>query len=129
MAAYAAAGIAEAPPMKTGLQASRVGLCGFIVPYMFVFGPALLMIGSPLETIWAFITASVGAYVLSCSLIGWMFGRLNIPLRILAFIGALGMVRPGLLTDVIGFAIIAFVIAANRVLMKKKADSKTDVAQ
>ena len=66
--AYAAAGIAESDPSKTGLTAFRLALAGFIVPYLFMTYPQMLMIGSvSLEMVLATVSATLGVAGLGCS--------------------------------------------------------------
>ncbi|HHY38347.1 MAG TPA: TRAP transporter permease [Clostridia bacterium] len=102
IAAYVAAGIAGSSPFITGLTATRLGATAFIVPYVFAFAPALLMVGSPIEIIGAAITALIGVYALAIGLEGFWHGNLGVLQRILAVGAALAMIYPGLATDIIG---------------------------
>jgi len=107
LAAYAGAGIAKSDPMKTGWTACRIGLAAFIVPYMFVFSPALLMQGNVFQIVWVSITALLGTIFLACSTIGWLFAPLSKWERPLLFITALLLIEPGIITDII--AIVTFI--------------------
>ncbi|MBW1774289.1 MAG: TRAP transporter permease, partial [Deltaproteobacteria bacterium] len=100
--AYAAAGIAESNPFKTGFEATRIGLAGFIVPFMFVFGPSLLLIGSFCEIITTTVTAVIGILALAASLEGYLLRRCAIWERIVLFAVALLLMKPGLVTDAAG---------------------------
>ncbi|WP_087972117.1 TRAP transporter permease [Oceanobacillus rekensis] len=109
VAAYAAAGIADANPNRVGIEAVKLGIVGFVVPFMFVLEPALLMDGTIVEIIIAFLTAIIGVIALGAGVIGWLRTRTTIPERILLITsGALSMYA-SLLTSGIGLAIILLV--------------------
>ncbi|MBU2055340.1 MAG: TRAP transporter permease [Proteobacteria bacterium] len=118
LAAYTGAGIAGAPAFKTGWTAMRLGLAAFIVPYMFVFGPALLMIGQLGQIVQATFTALVGVFALASGVQGWFFGQANPVQRIMLIIVALTLIHSGLETDIIGLVILLFVFAWQRFLRK-----------
>jgi len=105
LASFAAAGMAQADPWKTSWMALKMGLATFIVPFMFYFSPILLWRGSMAEIVQAGITGSIGVWMLAGSTEGWFGGRLAMPLRVLLFGGALCLMHPGTITDVIGLAI------------------------
>ena len=111
LAAYAAAGLARCNPTRTGFVAFRLSLSGFILPFMFVYNPVLLMQGSALDILQSLATALVGIYCLSASMekYVWKFEVSQIE-RILLFAAALLLIVPGILTDLIGLAILAAVI-------------------
>ena len=71
LAAYAAAGIAKTDPNKTGFTACFIGITTYIVPYMFVYGPELVAIGTPMTIIKALITALIGVYSLAIAVVGY----------------------------------------------------------
>src|SRR5699024_4422717 len=76
LAAFAAAGISNTDPMKTGAKAFQIGLAAFIVPFMFYYSPELLLLSdSTLSIIVATITALVGVYLLSAAVQAWFFGK------------------------------------------------------
>lgn len=102
IASYAAAAIAGTDPWKTSLTAFRLGLSVFIIPYMFVYGPALLAIGDPLEIVVTLITASIGIFALSVSMIGWLARPLGLVERALHLAAALLLIKPGLESDSVG---------------------------
>lgn len=125
LAAYAAAGIAGTDPMKTGVEAFRLGIAAFIVPFMFIYSPQLLMVGSATEITIAVITASIGIYLLAASVQGWFAGRrANLLTRILLITAALFSIDAGLKTDLIALAIIGMAIVV-QLLMVKKVDTTT----
>jgi TRAP transporter 4TM/12TM fusion protein len=105
ISSYAAAAMAKSDPWKTSIVAFRIALTIFIIPYMFVFGPALLGIGSPLQVIWTVITASIGLYFLGAASIGWLFLDLKPIERIVFFLTSLTMIAPGWLSDTTGFIV------------------------
>ncbi|MGJ9459737.1 TRAP transporter permease [Oceanobacillus sp. CF4.6] len=109
VAAYAAAGIADANPNRVGMEALKLGIVGFVVPFMFVLDPALLMDGTVVEVLLAFLTATIGVIALGAGAIGWLRTRTTIPERILLITsGALSMYA-SLLTSGVGLAIIVLV--------------------
>ncbi|MDO4268508.1 MAG: TRAP transporter permease [Eubacteriales bacterium] len=112
VAAYTAAGIAESDAMKTGLTAWRLSLAGFLMPFMFCINPALLGKGSTAEIILAIITALAGSYGLATAVQRYFKGKLSWPKTILALAGAVCMMMPGSVTDVIGLACLAVVYGA-----------------
>jgi TRAP-type uncharacterized transport system fused permease subunit len=71
---YAAASIAGAPPMKVGFLSMKVGMVAYILPFVFIFTPALLLYGSLINIIISFIIALTGTCVLAMGLEGWFFG-------------------------------------------------------
>ncbi len=113
LAAYAAAGIAKTSPMTTGLHACRLGATGFIVPYMFVYGPELLLVGNLTSIIIACVTALVGIYALSVSLMGWFLTRVPVWGRVLSFIAALMLIYPSVYVSIAGLLCFAVVVFAN----------------
>lgn len=108
LAAYAGSGIAGANPMKTGVNAAKLAIAAFIVPYIFVLAPELLMINATAGTvIMAMFTAILGMWGLSLAMIGFCQHKLNILQRIVFFIGGLCLIIPGTMTDTAGIAILA----------------------
>jgi len=85
LAAYAAAGIAKDSPMKIGFTACRIGLAVFLVPYLFVFQPALLMRGEPHTILLVTFTGIIGVFLLACFTIGWFLEYMKILGKGLAF--------------------------------------------
>ena len=105
VASYAAAGVAGADPMRTGFTAFRLGIAGFIIPYLFVFWPALMLEGTWYASLIAVVPAFVGIMALAAAVIGWFNGMLNPIIRIGFFVAALLLMTPGLLTDGLGAAL------------------------
>jgi TRAP transporter 4TM/12TM fusion protein len=110
LAAYAAAGIAGADPMKSGVTSIKLALAGFLVPYIYVYNPILLFVdATPLPMLQAVITSLIGVYLLSMATIGYYKGHLSWPMRIVASAGALGLLIPGTFTDLGGLAALVFI--------------------
>ena len=110
LTAYTAAGIAGANPNSTGIEAFKLCLAAFIVPFMFVYSPALLMEGSAPEISYAAFTAFIGVIFLGSSIQGWFFGLLRPAQQILLGIAALMTIHSGMLTDLIGLGLLLAVI-------------------
>jgi len=101
-ASYAGAAIANANPMKTGLTAWKFSLAGFLLPYMFVYDNALLLMGKLTDIVPAVLTALVGIVCLGSAIIGYLRAPMKRYERILFFAAAFLLVKPGLATDLIG---------------------------
>lgn len=107
--AFVAAGIADAPMMRTALTACRLATVVFIIPFMFVYNNALLMVGGFWEIIEVCVTSIIGVLSLAHAIQGYVRGNLNVVLRIIMFAGSLALIYPGWLTDLLGFIAVGFV--------------------
>ncbi|KAB2881173.1 MAG: TRAP transporter permease [Pseudorhodoplanes sp.] len=126
LAVYAAAGIAKADLWKSGLAAVKIGTAGFVVPFMFVYSPALLMIGDwPVIAI-TFVTACCGILLLAAGLHGYLLVAARPWERALLAAAGLLLVDPGLWTDLIGAGLAAIVIATQ---VAGAPATKSDVAK
>jgi TRAP-type uncharacterized transport system fused permease subunit len=123
-AAYAASAIAKAGPMKIGFTACRLGVAAFILPYMWIYGPALLLIGDPFEVIWAIITSTIGIAACAAGIQGYIFRRATILERIMLLIASLLLIKPGWITDVIGMGLLVPVLLNQGLLGKLKGWKK-----
>jgi TRAP transporter 4TM/12TM fusion protein len=112
LAAYTAAGISGSDPMKTGYQAVRLGIAAFIVPFLFVYHPVLLMEGPTWKILQSSLTAMIGVTALAASLEGYLLGQLPAILRVALLGSALTLIHPGAYSDLIGLALITLIIAA-----------------
>jgi TRAP transporter 4TM/12TM fusion protein len=120
LAAYAAAGISGTDPMKTGVEAFRLGIAAFIVPFMFIYSPEILMVGGAGSIAFASVTAAIGIYLLAASIQGWFAGRrANIITRVLLVGAALLLIDSGLQTDLIALAVVAVAVAVQLFMVKK----------
>ena len=114
MAVYAAAGIGGSNLWRTGLEAVRIGATGFIIPFMFVYGPSLLMIGSLGTIITTIISSSIGVVALSAGLMGWLLKEATYLERAMLVAGALLLIKPGLYTDAVGLVLLIIVIVIQK---------------
>ncbi len=107
LAAYAAASLSGGGVMATGVQASKLGFVKFLVPYMFVYNAAFLMIGSPVFVIWSFVTGVFGTIAFVFALEGYFLNRLTLLERFVFGVAGLAALMPELKTDFIGLAVFA----------------------
>lgn len=123
LAAYAGAAIAQANPMKTALQATKLAIGAFIVPYIFALSPSMLLIDATVvDVILIVITSLLGMASVSAALEGYLFGNLNWLQRGMCLLGGLLMIYPGLATDLVGFALTAVAVGI-RLMDNKKAQA------
>jgi TRAP transporter 4TM/12TM fusion protein len=94
LAAFAAAALAGASPMRTGYSAMRIGILVYIVPFLFVLGPALLLIGTPFEILVSTITAIAGSFMIGIAAVGYLYRNLNVPMRLIMGLAGLGLLIP-----------------------------------
>ena len=130
LAAYAGAGIAGANSMKTGFQAFKLAIGAFIIPYIFVINPHLIMVDSIVGTTvnWlpitaalpTIVTALIGTVCLAGTVESYLFGNLRIWQRIILLLAAFALLDPKLLTDGIGLAALAFIFVTQKMLNKNK---------
>ena len=121
LAVYAAAGLAKANLWQTGWVAVRVGAAGFIVPFMFVFEPSLLMIGHWTEILHSFVTATIGTICLAAGLFGYLLREARAWERFALLAAAVLLIKPGLITDLIGAALLLTVVATQVLAGRAKA--------
>ncbi|MFC2003902.1 TRAP transporter permease, partial [Chloroflexota bacterium] len=107
---FVAAGMAGSHPMQTGWTAVRLGICTFIVPFIFVYNPVLLMMGTIGEIALAFPTALAGAALLACGVTGYAFKLANWWERITLSLAALLLMYPGWQTDIVGIGAAALIL-------------------
>ena len=130
LAAYAAAGIADADPFKTGLESFKLDMRTFLLPYMFITAPQMLLIGldpgimGVLEACWIFTTSSIGMYALAAGMQGFFIDEDTWYERILLLAVAFCLVKPGIYSDILG--LVGFALAY--LLQKQRLRSKTVVA-
>jgi TRAP-type uncharacterized transport system fused permease subunit len=120
LAAVAAAGVAKSEPMKTGLQATRLAIAAFLIPYIFVMEPQLIMINPTIFVIVKIFTALIGVVCVSVALTGYFKTNLNIIERALVLIAGLLTIEQRTWTDVIGIAIIVGVWIYQTIKAKKE---------
>ena len=127
LAAFAGAGIAQGDPMKTGWQSLRLALAGFIVPFMFVYNPNMLMIDvtnaaviaktfplpSVFEIINVIVSSVIGVLGLSAAVEGYLKTTMPMWQRIILAIGSFMLIIPEWITDIIGIAVVAVMVLLN----------------
>ena len=130
LAAYAGSAIAKGNAFKTGVNATKLAIAAFLIPYMFALNPGMIMIvdgevalslSAVLTALPMVVTAIFGLGGIGAGFIGYLNGPVNPLMRIVSLAGGLCLVIPGTLTDVIGIALIAVVYVTNRISNKKKA--------
>lgn len=94
LAAFAAAALAGADSMRTGYSAMRIGVLVYIVPFLFALGPALLLMGTPVEIVISTATAFVGSFMVGIAAVGYLFRDLPMPLRLLIGLAGLALLIP-----------------------------------
>ena len=106
LAAYAGSAIAKSDPMRTALNASKLAIGAFLIPYIFCLNPAMLLIDTNVpEFIMIIITSVIGMFAISAALEGYMVSNLNPVFRIVLAAAGLMLIYPGTVTDIIGIAI------------------------
>lgn len=112
LAALAGAAIAKGKPMKTALNATKLAIGAFIIPYIFVFNPAMLMINTNLIGVLSIsISAIIGMFAISAALEGYICRKESVVERILLAAAGFNCVIPGYVTDAVGFILIGSLIA------------------
>ena len=107
LAAYAGSGIARSDPMKTGFIATKLAIGAFLVPYIFVYNPAMLLVGvTPLGLIQNLVTACCGMFGAGVAMIGYCQTSMKWWERVWFFVGGLMLIDPGMLTDIIGIVML-----------------------
>ena len=124
VASYAAAGVAGTDPWETSIIAFKLGLSVFIIPYMFVYGPPLLMEGPWHEILWTFATACFGIFALSVASSGWLLTDLLAHERLVALVAAFPMIYAEWRSDLIGAALFALLLSL--VLVRRARGERTD---
>ena len=107
--ANAGAAFATASPIKPGYTAVKVGTVALIAPFIFIFEPALLLMGDWATILQAVFTAVLGVVCLASSMQGWLFTESSPAERVMMFVAGIVLVYPGLLTDLIGFGTASLV--------------------
>ena len=113
LAAYAASGISGGKPLMTGVNASKLAIAAFIIPYIFVMSPVLLMIdATAFGLVFSTVTAVLGMVGLSSAMIGYLADHCNVLERVILFVSGILMIIPGIETDLPGlivFIVIVFI--------------------
>ena len=122
IASYGAAGISGQNPSKVGWKGFSIALPGFIIPFTFIFSPALLFVSEDLASvIVASVTALIGVIAASAAMQGYIFKPMNLFFRVALFGGACLLIFPGLATDAAGIAICGGIYLMQRMRMNTPA--------
>ncbi len=125
LAVYAANGISRAALWESSVAALRLGATGYIIPFMFVFGPSLLFIGTTAEVMQTTFTAVIGVVCLASGLSGYLISRVSMWERVLYLVAAMLLIKPGLVSDLIGLAIISVAIAGQLVVRRRLREQQS----
>ncbi|MDY3985191.1 TRAP transporter permease [Dysosmobacter sp.] len=124
LAAYAGSAIAKAPPMKTAINATKLAIAAFIVPYIFAMNPAMLLVNveSVFQVVQIIISSLIGLFGVAAALNGFLYRRINPLFRLLLAAGGLGMMIPGTLTDVVGLVVVVGIVFLQRAAAKRSPE-------
>ncbi|MDI6763020.1 MAG: TRAP transporter permease [Thermodesulfobacteriota bacterium] len=120
LTAYAGAGIAGSPPFATAFLAMRLAAIAYFIPFLFVYYPVLIWKGDLLHILSAFLTAIIGCLALGSAIQGHMISRLNWVLRLLLFIAAFTLIKPGMVSDILGGGILVAIFLLQRMKNRKR---------
>lgn len=127
LAAFAASGISGGEPIRTGFNAAKLAIAAFIIPYMFVLSPSLLMIDTTWpELIWVLITAITGMIAIGAGLIGYWYRKLYWFERIITFVTGIALIYPEGLSDTIGAAVFVVLFIFQWLARDKKEPKATE---
>jgi len=125
-ASFAAAAIAKGDPMRTGIEASKLAIGAFLVPYIFVLSPQLLLIDLHWPQLLIIIPMSLlGMYSLASGVQGWLNCDLKVLERIALIVAGVLMIDPNIRTDLLGISLLALVYCASRRRYKKQQSEPT----
>ncbi|MBR2928302.1 MAG: TRAP transporter permease [Oscillospiraceae bacterium] len=124
LAAYAGAAIAKANPMKTGVNATKLAIAAFIVPYIFAYNPAMLFenVEGIVQVVQIIASSLIGIYGVAAAMNGYVYRHNNWLFRIAYLAGGLCLMIPETVTDVIGFVVVLGLTLLNRMAAKKTAE-------
>ncbi len=122
LAAYAGSAIAKSSPMKTGINATRLAIAGFIVPFVFAFSPSMLFLDTNvLEVVQICVTSVIGIFGVAAGLGGFLYKKMPFPIRLASIVGGLTLLYPGLVSDLVGIVLVAGVVFLQRAGSKRTA--------
>lgn len=129
VASFTAAGIAGADSMKTGLTGFAYALVAFLVPFIFIYDPSILLVGTPLEIVKGTLILFLGTYLLASGMAGFFLVPLNKLERGILLASAILIIIPETITDIIGIAVaVAFFVICSakkrKFYSKEREDSK-----
>ena len=122
LAAYAGSAIAKSDPMKTGVNATKLAIAAFIIPYVFSLEPGLLLMNEGfLNAVLSIVTSAIGMFGVAMGLEGFFRGKLHWLARIVSVVGGLLLIYPGWLTDVIGVVAVGGLVCLQFLRSKKRS--------
>ena len=125
LAAFAAAGISGGDPIKTGVVAAKLAIAAFIIPYMFIFYPAMLMMDTSIgEVVWVVFTAIIGMIAIGAGMIGYWYRKCNWIERLFALATGMLLIYPETITDIVGLILFASMVALQWMTRDKENDKK-----
>nr|WP_295973780.1 TRAP transporter permease [uncultured Bacillus sp.] len=128
LAAFAAAAISGGEPLKTGINSSKLAIAAFIIPYMFVLSPELLLLDTSwINVAWMVLTAICGMIAIGGAVVGYWYRKLFWYERIIAIIGGLLLIYPEGISDIVGFVIFAALVAI-QLIFKRHDISKAQIS-
>ncbi|QHA94401.1 TRAP transporter permease [Bacillus sp. N1-1] len=126
LAAFAAAGVSGGEPLKTGVQSAKLAIAAFIIPYIFVLSPELMMIDTTWQSLlWVLFTSLTGMISIGAGMIGYWYRRTHIVERIAAVAAGVMLIYPEGSTDLIGLGLFIALLALQLLI---KQDQKKEVA-
>ncbi len=124
LAAFAAAGIANSNPMETGFTSFRLGIAKYILPFVFVYGPGLVFVGSWIEILRAIVATTLGLFALTIVTEGWLYDSVPIGSRVLMFVPSVLLFLPHVHYNLVG--VVVFVVLVG--YLKKKSRTSVPAA-
>lgn len=129
LAAFSAAAISGGDPIKTGIHSAKLAIAAFIIPYMIIFSPALLMIDVTVwEIIWVVFTAMMGMIAIGAGVIGYWYRPINWIERIILVTAGIAMIYPESLSDTIGLVVFAIMFVIQWMTKNKVKNSKVAIS-
>jgi TRAP-type uncharacterized transport system fused permease subunit len=130
LAAFAAAPIAGADPIETAMDATRLSIAGFIIPFLFVYHPDLLLVLDGFDIgglIWAIFIFIAATWLIATALSGWEYGRLQIWQRIVRLLAAILFVVPGVSTALAGIGLMLVCLITNGFAIRNSVEGFTNL--
>jgi TRAP-type uncharacterized transport system fused permease subunit len=124
LAVFAAAGLAKANMWEAGYEAVRLAAPVYIIPFMFVYEPALLTIGDLDVVLTSTVSAVIGVFCFAASLQGYMLREARMWERGALLVAALALIKPGLITDSVGLTLLAVVFISQRAALGRAAQER-----
>lgn len=143
LAAFAGAGISGGDPMRTGFQALKLSIAGFLIPFIFVYEPAMLMVNieglasnareypmaAATDIMMVVLSTIVGLVALAAALEGWFMRRINWFMRIILIAASLLLVIPETWSDIVGISVVILLLGLNYMTYKKHGDGHGDAGK